>query len=157
MSTDVEAPPERAGTSEDRPSSAPSAMEPLAQMSEPVIRIRGFGPNSPITSHVLADADDIVVLAQRRTGSVQGRARLRQLRRWRRLYPRAARAIPLGVVVVIFYLALFTNQRVVLEASVGSSWSFVVPVSIALVFSLVHGAFTGAFWDACGLRGNTRR
>jgi hypothetical protein len=27
-----------------------------------------------------------------------------------------------------------------------------VPIGIAIVFSLVHGAFTGHFWDLLGLR-----
>ncbi|MEK7207539.1 MAG: hypothetical protein AAB134_06635 [Pseudomonadota bacterium] len=30
-----------------------------------------------------------------------------------------------------------------------------IPIAVALVFSLVHGAFTGHFWDAVGLKPRT--
>jgi len=47
---------------------------------------------------------------------------------------------------------VFFNQQTVLAWSVNYSWSFLIPIVIALVFSFVHGAFTGAFWDAVGLK-----
>lgn len=34
----------------------------------------------------------------------------------------------------------------------GEKIFFLVPIGIAFVFSLVHGAFTAYFWDAVGLK-----
>jgi hypothetical protein len=48
-------------------------------------------------------------------------------------------------------LAEFTN-RAGLANGEGSKVYFLVPLVIALIFSMVHGAFTGYFWDAVGLK-----
>lgn len=66
--------------------------------------------------------------------------------------PRFWKAVGLGVVSLALYVALFANAQAVLEFSVRERWSFVVPIAIAFLFSFVHGAFTGAFWDAVGLK-----
>lgn len=34
----------------------------------------------------------------------------------------------------------------------GEKTLFVVPIAIAFLFTLVHGAFTGYFWDLLGLK-----
>lgn len=62
------------------------------------------------------------------------------------------KAILLGAVSLGLYVLLFTNETLVLDLAKQARWMFVVPVSIAFLFSFVHGAFTGAFWDALGIK-----
>lgn len=69
-----------------------------------------------------------------------------------RRHPRLAKALGLGLLSGGLYVALFANEQTVLSWSIGRSWSFLVPLAIAFVFSFVHGAFTGAFWDAVGIK-----
>ncbi len=84
------------------------------------------------------------------------RARRRRIYRFRS-NPRIIKAISLGLLSAMLYTLLFLNERAVLELSAGHWYSFLVPVSIALTFSFVHGSFTGAFWEAVGLRPYTVR
>lgn len=51
-------------------------------------------------------------------------------------------------------LYLFSNTITELAALTrqGEKLYALVPLVIAMVFSLVHGAFTGHFWDLLGLR-----
>jgi len=53
-----------------------------------------------------------------------------------------------------FLLYLFSDSLPQLAAATrqGDKLYALIPVAIAIVFSLVHGAFTGAFWDLLGLR-----
>lgn len=90
--------------------------------------------------------------ALRRTHSPIRRFKPRRMRPLFRLPPRISKAFWLGLLSLGLYLALFLNERTVLEWSVGRSWSFLVPLAIAFVFSFAHGAFTSAFWDAVGLK-----
>lgn len=76
----------------------------------------------------------------------------RRMRPFFRLPPRVGKALWTGAISIGLYILLFWNERAVLKLSVGHSWSFLVPVAIAFVFSFAHGAFTGAFWDAIGLK-----
>ena len=86
------------------------------------------------------------------------RARRRQLNRWLAIQnPRLKNVLPWGALSVSLYALLFINADAVLAASTGNWWSPLVPVVIALVFSVAHGNFTGAFWDAIGLKPNTIR
>lgn len=85
------------------------------------------------------------------------RARKRYLNNTFRLDPRLRRVLPWAALSAALYTLLFANAQAVLDASTGHWWSFMVPVSIALVFSVAHGNFTGAFWDAVGLKPNTIR
>lgn len=59
----------------------------------------------------------------------------------------------IGSLVLYFLLFLFNDEiRQMAEAtSRGDKTLFFVPIIVALVFSLVHGAFTGYFWEALGL------
>lgn len=66
--------------------------------------------------------------------------------------PKTVKAVWLGLLSLALYVLLFLNERTVLELSVKYWWSFLVPTAIAFVFSFAHGAFTGAFWDAVGLK-----
>jgi len=53
-----------------------------------------------------------------------------------------------------FLLFLFSGELPELaeETRQGNKIFALVPIVIALVFSFVHGAFTGRFWDLLGLR-----
>lgn len=59
--------------------------------------------------------------------------------------------IIMGGVVVTLYGLLFIYEMPILSASVAGGWSFVIPVTIAFMFSYAHGDFTSRFWTACGL------
>ena len=39
----------------------------------------------------------------------------------------------------------------------GNGWLVLVPILIAFAISFFHGAFTGHFWDAIGLRAATKK
>lgn len=65
---------------------------------------------------------------------------------------RVARVAALGVLVALLYWLLFIYEGQILELTSQGKWFFVVPVGIALVFSLIHGTFTGYFWDVLGLK-----
>ncbi|TDY01744.1 hypothetical protein [Thiohalophilus thiocyanatoxydans] len=59
--------------------------------------------------------------------------------------------LSLGLYILLF---VFNDEiRHMAEAtSRGDKTLFFIPIIIALVFSLVHGAFTGYFWEALGLK-----
>ena len=118
--------------------------------------VRAFRSSTPITACVF-DTDTDLSTSEHAYHDVRRRARRRQVRRFRRLHPKTMAALPRGVMSMSLYALLFANGNRVLAMSVNHWWSFLVPVSIALVFSLAHGSFTGAFWDAVGLRPNTIR
>ncbi|MCB1787422.1 MAG: hypothetical protein KDJ33_14335 [Gammaproteobacteria bacterium] len=74
---------------------------------------------------------------------------------------RSPRALVLTLVlgaasaVMYFVLFLFADELTELarrSRSGDSKLAALVPLAVALVFSLVHGAFTGHFWDVLGLR-----
>ncbi|MBF0269584.1 MAG: hypothetical protein HQL44_13450 [Alphaproteobacteria bacterium] len=67
------------------------------------------------------------------------------------------RTLLLGAVSLILYVVLFSNEAAILELSLSGGWGFVVPIAIAFLFSFVHGAFTGGFWDMLGLKAQTRK
>lgn len=57
-----------------------------------------------------------------------------------------------GVIsATLYYLLYYFNQEI-LEMSKQGNWYFIVPISIAFVFSGIHGAFTGFFWDLLGVK-----
>lgn len=66
------------------------------------------------------------------------------------------KAVLCGAASVALYgsLFVFAEQTVELARRTreGEKILFLVPIVIAFVFSLVHGAFTGYFWDAIGLK-----
>ena len=53
-----------------------------------------------------------------------------------------------------FLLFMFSDRLPALAAATrqGEKLYALVPLAIAMVFSFVHGAFTGHFWDLLGLR-----
>lgn len=72
--------------------------------------------------------------------------------------PVEGRAFALGMVSLAFYILLFRYEDVITHFAVlarqESGLYFLLPIGIALVFSLVHGAFTSRFWKAVGLEPN---
>lgn len=116
-----------------------------------------LGANTPITGAVFDGVADDILIQRAQTPRVRRRVRRRQINRYRRLYPKLIVAVPLGLLSTALYIVLFAFQDQVLALSTVRPWSYILPVSIALTFSFVHGAFTGAFWDAVGLRPNVVR
>jgi len=53
-----------------------------------------------------------------------------------------------------FLLFLYADQfaRMAEATRAGEKLYALVPIVVAMVFSFVHGAFTGQFWDLLGLR-----
>jgi len=53
-----------------------------------------------------------------------------------------------------FLLFLYADQfaRMAEATRAGEKLYAMVPIVVAMVFSFVHGAFTGQFWDLLGLR-----
>ena len=62
----------------------------------------------------------------------------------------------LGMLSLALYGALFLNGATLnayAEAARHGDHAYsLVPIGIAFVFSLVHGTFTGQFWDVIGLK-----
>jgi hypothetical protein len=62
----------------------------------------------------------------------------------------------LGAASAVLYLLLylFSDSLPELAAATrqGEKLYALIPLAIAMVFSFVHGAFTGHFWDLLGLR-----
>lgn len=67
-------------------------------------------------------------------------------------YRQLTRTAAYGAVALVLYACLFALERPILEWSSRGGWYFLVPVAIAFAFSIVHGAFTGYFWDVLGIK-----
>ncbi|MCK5718453.1 MAG: hypothetical protein KAH84_00740 [Thiomargarita sp.] len=57
-----------------------------------------------------------------------------------------------GSYSVFFYFLLYHFNDLILDASKQGGWYFIVPIMIAFSFSVVHGAFTGYFWELLGVK-----
>ena len=55
------------------------------------------------------------------------------------------------------YLSLYLYHEPILAASKQGGWYFIVPIAIAFAFSIVHGNFTGHFWDLFGVKAKTTK
>lgn len=68
----------------------------------------------------------------------------------------ALKTVVYGAASIALYALLFVYADETVELArrtrEGEKIWFLVPVAVALLFSLVHGAFTACFWDAIGLR-----
>ncbi len=60
--------------------------------------------------------------------------------------------VSLGIISATLYFLLYYFEEPILDWSKQGGWYFIVPLTIAFVFSLVHGAFTGHFWDFLGVK-----
>ena len=76
--------------------------------------------------------------------SVEGKGALRQ-------------TLIYGVVSIALYVLLYFFEEQILALSKEGRWNFVVPMIIAFVFSIVHGNFTGQFWDMFGIKAKTTK
>lgn len=65
-----------------------------------------------------------------------------------------AMVLGLGSIALYALLYVFNDQiRHITEATnQGDHTYFLLPIGIAFIFSVVHGAFTGRFWEALGLQ-----
>ncbi len=63
-----------------------------------------------------------------------------------------AKVMALGMATAALYVALFLLEDPILTLSAHGRWYALLPVTIAFAFSLVHGAFTGHFWDLLGIK-----
>lgn len=72
---------------------------------------------------------------------------------------RLVAVLALGLASSTLYMLLFGYADLLTalsaEARAGAKFYGLVPIIIALVFSLVHGAFTARFWSLLGLRART--
>ncbi len=58
-----------------------------------------------------------------------------------------------GATTLALYVALFANEAEVMASYTRTDGLYpLLPVVTALVFSFAHGAFTGYFWEALGVR-----
>jgi hypothetical protein len=68
----------------------------------------------------------------------------------------AGAAVALGTASSTLYGGLYAYSGELVELAEmtrdGERVWFLVPIAVALLFSLVHGAFTGHFWDLLGLK-----
>ena len=62
-----------------------------------------------------------------------------------------------GAISITLYVLLYLFNEQVLEHSRAGGLSFFVPIVIAFVFSIVHGNFTGQFWDLFGIKPKTTK
>ncbi|MSO84883.1 MAG: hypothetical protein EXR02_04765 [Rhodospirillales bacterium] len=70
-----------------------------------------------------------------------------------RSWGRIAKTIGLGAASLGLYGALYVFQFPILDStSRGSGSATAAVVAIVFAFSVVHGAFTGHFWDTLGLK-----
>ncbi len=67
------------------------------------------------------------------------------------------KTVALGLAALVLYWLLFSYEAAILDVSARGHWYFLVPIAIAFLFSFVHGAFTGRFWDALGIKASGRK
>lgn len=62
----------------------------------------------------------------------------------------------MGILSISLYFLLFlyadTLTELAMAARNGNKVYALIPIGIALLFSFVHGVFTGKFWDLLGLK-----
>jgi hypothetical protein len=68
----------------------------------------------------------------------------------------AGKTVALGTISSTLYGGLYTYSAELVELAEmtrdGEKALFVVPIAVAFLFTLVHGTFTGYFWDLLGLK-----
>ncbi|MBM3564594.1 MAG: hypothetical protein FJX42_00580 [Alphaproteobacteria bacterium] len=71
----------------------------------------------------------------------------------RRSWGRIAAALGLGLLSLAMYGALYLfADRIVAFTAQGGAVSTALLIATAFAFSIVHGAFTGRFWDVLGVK-----
>jgi len=64
----------------------------------------------------------------------------------------SVKAVLYGGASAGLYTGLFIFEKLLAEACSRGGWYFAIPVAIAFAFSIVHGSFTGYFWDVLGVQ-----
>ena len=67
------------------------------------------------------------------------------------------RTLIYGVISITLYTLLYIFEENILELTKAGRWNFIIPMAIAFVFSIVHGNFTGQFWDLFGIKAKTTK
>lgn len=67
------------------------------------------------------------------------------------------RTLIYGVLSAVLYFSLYQFNETILAYSKEGRWNFFIPILIAFVFSIVHGNFTGQFWDLFGIKAKTTK
>jgi hypothetical protein len=62
-----------------------------------------------------------------------------------------------GSVSIALYFLLYRYNEPILHYSREGHWYFILPIAIAFVFSIVHGNFTGQFWEQFGIKAKTTK
>ncbi len=62
-----------------------------------------------------------------------------------------------GALSVALYFSLYIFAESILAMSQQGHWYFIVPIVIAFAFSIVHGNFTGQFWDLFGIQAKSTK
>ncbi|MEO5365453.1 MAG: hypothetical protein H7831_03715 [Magnetococcus sp. WYHC-3] len=68
------------------------------------------------------------------------------------LLPTLALGLASGTLYFLLYVYSDDLTRYASLIQQGEKIYVVIPMGVALVFSFVHGAFTGRFWDLLGLK-----
>lgn len=65
--------------------------------------------------------------------------------------------ILMGIISIVMYTVLLTHQDVVSSYfGRGGLYAF-LPIITALIFSFVHGSFTGDFWTVLGVEASKKK
>jgi hypothetical protein len=62
-----------------------------------------------------------------------------------------------GSISIALYFLLYQYNETILHYSREGGWFFFLPLGIAFVFSVVHGNFTGQFWELFGIKAKTTK
>lgn len=62
----------------------------------------------------------------------------------------------LGALSASLYFLLWLFEEQLIHYTQQGRWYFIIPIAIAFAFSLVHGTFTGYFWDVLGFKAKTK-
>lgn len=62
-----------------------------------------------------------------------------------------------GLLSIALYAVLFSNQDLVSSTFTRGGLYALLPIGTALIFSFVHGAFTGHFWTVLGVEASKKK
>ena len=68
-----------------------------------------------------------------------------------------AKTVLMGLISVALYAILLTKQDLIIQyVGRGSLYAF-LPITMAFLFSYVHGTFTGNFWTVLGIEASKKK
>ncbi|MBI4697459.1 MAG: hypothetical protein HY758_00685 [Nitrospirae bacterium] len=68
-----------------------------------------------------------------------------------------SKAIFMGIISIALYAALLMNQDTLNQYfGRGGMYAF-LPISVAFIFSYIHGTFTGSFWTVMGVEASKKK